>query len=261
MQRKCKFLIIPQLGALEESLALAEEYGLGFEYNDFFIPDIMDDEKLANDIIRRYKAQKLPEYCTMHGAFFDVIIFSSDKKIRKISEERIIRSLDIAREIGAKGVVFHTNLNPDLTSEIYIKSWLDINESFWRMILPKYPDLEIYMENMFDRTPDMLCGLAKRLEDITNFGVCFDYAHAAVYGSDIDGWVCAAAPYAKHIHINDNDLENDLHLPVGDGKIDWDYFKTCFEEKLYSAKTVLIETSSIENQRRSVKFLEKLGVL
>ena len=190
MQRKCKFLIIPQLGALEESLALAEEYGLGFEYNDFFIPDIMDDEKLADDIIRRYKAQKLPEYCTMHGAFFDVIIFSSDKKIRKISEERIIRSLDIVREIGAKGVVFHTNLNPDLTSESYIKSWLDINESFWRMTLPKYPDLEIYMENMFDRTPDMLCGLAKRLEDITNFGVCFDYAHAAVYGSDIDGWVC-----------------------------------------------------------------------
>ena len=174
MQKQCKFLIIPKLDELPKSLALAEEYGFGFEYNDFFIPDVMDDEKLTDEIVCRYKSQKLPEYCTMHGAFFDVLVFSSDKKIRKISEERVVTSLDIARKIGAKGVVFHTNHNPDLTSESYIKSWLDINESFWRKVLPKYPDLEIYMENMFDRTPDMLCGIARRLADIPNFGVCFD---------------------------------------------------------------------------------------
>lgn len=261
MQQKCKFLIIPKLDELSESLALAEEYGFGFEYNDFFIPDVMDDEKLTDEIVSRYKAQKLPEYCTMHGAFFDVLVFSRDKKIRKISEERVVTSLDIARKIGAHGVVFHTNYDPDLTSGSYIESWLDINESFWRKVLPQYPDIEIYMENMFDRTPDMLCGMAKRLADIPNFGVCFDYAHAAVYGSDLDGWVDAVSPYAKHIHINDNDLENDLHLAVGDGKINWVHFKTCFEEKLSSAKTVLIETSSIEDQCRSAEFLTKLGIL
>lgn len=261
MQKQCKFLIIPKLDELPKSLALAEKYGFGFEYNDFFIPDVMDDERLTDEIVSRYKSQKLPEYCTMHGAFFDVLVFSSDKKIRKISEERVIESLDIARKIGARGVVFHTNHNPDLTSESYIKSWLDINESFWRKVLPQYPDLEIYMENMFDRTPDMLCGLAKRLADMPNFGVCFDYAHAAVYGSDIDGWVNSVAPYAKHIHINDNDLENDLHLAVGCGRIDWEHFKVCFEQKLTAAKTVLIETSSIENQRRSAEFLAKLGVI
>lgn len=261
MRQKCKFLIIPKLDELEKSLALAEEYGFGFEYNDFFIPDVMDNEKLTDDIVSRYKAHKLPEYCTMHGAFFDVLVFSSDKKIRRISEERIITSLDIARKIGAKGVVFHTNHNPDLNSEVYVRGWFDSNESFWRKVLPKYPDLEIYMENMFDRTPDMLCGLAKRLADIPNFGVCFDYAHAAVYGTDIDSWVDAVSPYVKHIHINDNDLKDDLHLAVGDGKIDWEHFKLCLEEKLSSAKTVLIETSSIENQRRSAEFLAKLGVL
>lgn len=261
MQQKCKFLIIPKLDELQKSLELVQEYGFGFEYNDFFIPDVMDDEKLTDGIIGSYKSHKLPEYCTMHGAFFDVLVFSSDKKIRKISEERIVTSLDIARKIGARGVVFHTNHNPDLTSEVYAEGWLDSNESFWRRVLPKYPDLEIYMENMFDRTPDMLCGIAKRLSDMPNFGVCFDYAHAAVYGSDIDGWVEAVSPYVRHIHINDNDLENDLHLAVGDGKIDWGHFKACFEEKLSSAKTVLIETSSIENQRRSAEFLMKLGII
>lgn len=261
MYQKCKFLIIPKLDEMEESLRLAEKYGFGFEYNDFFIPDVMDDEKLTDDIVSRYKAHKLPEYCTMHGAFFDVLIFSSDKKIRKISEERIIQSLEIARKIGARGVVFHTNHTSDLTSEQYVLGWLDRNEEFWRKVLPKYPDLEIYMENMFDRTPDMLCGIAERLSDLPNFGVCFDYAHAVVFGSDIDSWVDAVSPYVKHIHINDNDLESDLHLAVGDGRINWEHFKTCFEGKLSSAKSVLIETSSLENQRRSAEFLTKLGIL
>lgn len=258
---KPEFLIIPQLNDLEKSLELAEEYGFGFEYNDFFIPDIMDDESRIDEIVSRYKAHKLPKCCTMHGAFFDVIIFSSDKKIRTVSEQRICQSLDIARKLGAKGVVFHTNYTPDLTSEIYVNGWLEHNENFFRRVLPLYPDLDVYMENMFDRTPDMLCGLAKRLADVPNFRVCFDYAHAAVYGSDIDGWADAVAPYVKHIHINDNDLENDLHIAVGDGKINWEHFKACLENKLSSAETVLIETSTIENQRRSAEFLAKIGVL
>ena len=117
------------------------------------------------------------------------------------------------------------------------------------------------MENMFDRTPDMLCGLAKRLADMPNFGVCFDYAHASVFGRcDIGQWVTELAPYVKHLHINDNDLESDLHLAVGDGKIDWQRFKEYYF-KYFSDKTVLIETSYPETQRRSAEYLKKLGVL
>lgn len=256
-----KFLIIPHINELDKSLELAEEYGFGFEYNDFFLPDVMDDAALTDELISRYKACRLPEYCTMHGAFFDVLIFSSDRKIRQISEERIYTSLDIARKAGARGVVFHTNHNPALTSEVYVRGWLECNEKFWRKVLPQYPDLEVYMENMFDNTPDMLCGLAQRLSDVPNFGVCFDYAHAVIFGSDIDNWVKNVAPYVKHIHINDNDLHNDLHLAAGDGKIDWERFKFHYENYLSSAKSVLIETSSIENQRRSAEFLTKLGIM
>ena len=256
-----RFLIIPQIKSIDSSLELASEYGFGFEYNDFFIPDVMDDTALTDHIISRYKAAGVPDLCTMHGAFFDVLIFSYDKKIREISGLRVRQSLDIARKIGAKGVVFHTNHNPALTADAYIKNWFDCNENFWRGVLDDYPDLEIYMENMFDTSPDMLAGLAERLADKANFGICFDYAHAVIYGSDIDSWVTALAPYVKHMHINDNDLKNDLHLAAGDGKIDWDRFKYHFETCFGDVKTVLIETSSPENQRRSAEFLRKLGIL
>ena len=104
-----RFLIIPKINELDESLKLAEEYGFGFEYNDFFFPDVLDDKRLSDELIGRYKAHELPSVCTLHGAFFDVLIFSDDREIRRISELRIRQSLDIARKIGASGVVFHTN--------------------------------------------------------------------------------------------------------------------------------------------------------
>ncbi|MBP1560982.1 MAG: sugar phosphate isomerase/epimerase [Oscillospiraceae bacterium] len=256
-----RFLIIPQIDALDESLKLAEQYGFGFEYNDFFLPDVMDDKRLTDEIIARYKGHELPEYCTMHGAFFDVLIFSDDRKIREISEQRVRMSLDTARKIGVRGVVFHTNHNPSLTADFYVNHWLERNEKFWRSIACEYPDLEIYIENMFDSSPHLLRELASRLSDMKNFGVCLDYAHAVIFGTDIDGWVEALAPYVKHMHINDNDLKNDLHLAVGDGKIDWKHFKKSFDERLSAARSVLIETSLIEKQRSSAEFLSKMGIL
>ncbi|MGN0695578.1 MAG: sugar phosphate isomerase/epimerase family protein [Oscillospiraceae bacterium] len=255
-----RFLIIPRLDELDKSLELAEKYGLGFEYNDFFIPDIMDDKRLADELISRYKGHELPDCCTMHGAFFDVLIFSEDRRIREVSEDRIRTSLDFARKLGARGVVFHTNHTPSLTSELYVNGWLDKNGSFWHRILPEYPDINVYMENMFDNSPYMLKLLAERLSDMPNFGVCLDYAHAVIYGSDIDSWVTELSSYVRHLHINDNDLINDLHLAVGDGQIDWKEFRKNYDSCLCRADTALIETSSLENQRRSAEYLIGLGI-
>ena len=66
----------------------------------------------------------------------------------------------------------------------------------------------------------------------------------------------STAANIRHIHINDNDLRRDLHLAVGDGRIDWElfcrYYQTYFEEC-----SVLIETTKPDNQRRSLEYLRK----
>ncbi len=147
-------------------------------------------------------------------------------------------------------------------ADAYIKNWTDYNEKYLGGILKENPDMNIYIENMFDRSPYMLQGLSERLIKYDNFGVCCDYAHAMSFGrgTDIDEWVEALAPYIKHMHINDNDLENDLHLAIGDGKIDWNKFAEYYEKYFYKS-TILIEVSGIEKQRRSAEFLENLGLL
>ena len=255
-----QILIIPSLENINQSLDIAEKYGLGFEYNDFFTPTILDDTSKKEAIISEYKSHKLPDYTTTHGDFFDVTIFSSDKLIREISEMRIIQSIETALEINAKAVVFHTNHNPFLKQPLYIGGWLNDNVNFFSEQLEKYPQLNIYIENMFDTSPDMLFMLAEQLCIYDNFGVCLDYAHAAISPTPINEWIEKLHKYVKHLHINDNDLISDLHLALGDGKIDWNLFKQYYTA-YFSDISMLIETTPLNYQMRSINKLIELGIL
>jgi len=255
-----RLLIIPDPEQPEKSLALAKEYGCGFEYNDFYMPCFLDDDVACNERIQLYTEQaSLPDYCTMHGAFLDVTIFSDDPKIVKVSDERVEQSLRIARRIGAKGIVFHTNFVPNFHADYYRQGWVERNVAYWKQKLETYSDIHIYMENMFDMSYELLAEVSKRLCTYSNFGVCFDYAHAHVFGDEnkINEWVEALAPYVKHIHINDNDLKDDLHLAIGEGRIDWSRFKE-FYHTFFPQASVLIEMKGLDAAEKSLQYLNRL---
>lgn len=258
---KCKqILIIPDTNALPEYTAFARERNLGFEYNDFFLPKLLDDEEARTALIRRYQqAADLPDYCTMHGAFLDITVFSDDPLIAEASDQRVEQSLQIARELGAKGVVFHTNYIANFKTAGYRENFVKRNVVYWGEKLDRYNELNIYIENMFDDTPELLAKLAEGLSGHDNFGVCFDYAHAHVFGNpaEIGDWVMALAPYVKHVHINDNHFLEDEHLAVGAGAIDWERFKTSYETYFPEA-SVLIEVNGMDKIRSSLDFLDSL---
>ena len=253
-----QMLIIPDRNNIAESLAIAKEYGLGFEYNDFFIPDVLDNEKKQNEIIQQYQKEDLPAYTTLHGAFFDVIPFSMDVKIREVAQLRIEQSIDIAKKLGAKAVVFHTNYDPFLNSSEYIRGWIESNFEFWSKELETHPDMNIYLENMFDASPAILETLSERLSVYSNYGVCLDYAHATLSKVPAEVWAERLGRFVKHVHINDNDLISDLHLAWGKGKINRQKFYEVYAAFLADA-TVLIETTSVENQKSSLKILKEEG--
>jgi len=255
-----KMLIVPDPEQMEKSIELASRYECSFEYNDFYLPKVLDDEKKTEELISKYHAQeKLPKGCTMHGAFLDVTPFSDDPKIVEVSDLRIEQSLCIAGKIGAKAIVFHTNYVPNFCVDYYCDNWVERNYLYWKEKLEKYSDINIYIENMFDMSWGLLEKLAKRLSEYPNFGVCFDYSHAHAFGdaSQIENWVKALSPYVKHVHINDNDLTADLHLALGEGKIDWKRFKTYFETYFPQA-SVLIEVKDLAKAEASLEFIREL---
>lgn len=249
--------MIPDKNRMEETLELAEEYNAAFEYNDFFKPEVLESGAKIQELVSLYLKQ--PRGCsndTLHGAFFDITIHSTDPQIRRISEYRVMQSMDIARDMGLRGVVFHTGRLQDFREENYIRNWLDRNEEFFREVISKYPKQQIFMENMFDEAPDILLRLAERFKDEARFGICLDYAHATISRTAEEEWIKELAPYIRHMHINDNDLINDLHLEVGTGKIDWSKFdnemRRCGVES-----SVLVETKILERQRGSMQYMKE----
>lgn len=255
-----QLLIIPDINNPQKALSLAEKYSLGFEYNDFYNPAVLDDEQKLQQIIEVYRQNPLPEYSTIHGAFFDVIPFSVDARIREVAVLRIEQSIEAAKRIGAVAVVFHTNYNPFLNTETYIESWIQQNIIFWSEVLEKHPEISIYLENMFDTTPDIMERMSEVLCKYPNYGVCLDYAHAALSKAAPEVWAERLGRFVKHIHINDNDLVSDRHLAWGNGQIDRAAFYRSYDRYMSNA-TVLIETTSAENQLRSLEVLESEGFI
>lgn len=251
-----QLLIIPNRNNLADSLEIAEKYNLGFEYNDFFNPNVLDSSEHLDEIIDSYKSVKLPNYCTSHGAFFDVIPFSPDKRIREISDLRIEQSIAAAEKVGARAIVFHTNYNPFLNSEAYINSFVETNTAYWNDVLKRHKNISVYLENMFDTTPDIMVRLSEQLCENDNFGICLDYAHAALSAVQPKIWAKLLGRYVKHIHINDNDCISDLHLAWGTGRIDTAEFYRCYEKYMDGA-TVLIETNAKENILASLEKLKE----
>lgn len=247
--------LVPNQQNLEESIELIKNHNGFFEYNDFFTGAVLDDKKKQLKIMEAYaKVRNDFSKDTMHGAFLDVTVHSSDERIRKVSQLRVRQSMDIAKEMGLRGVVFHTNRLQGFRDAVYLKNWLEANESFFRDICEEYPNQQVFMENMFDEAPDVLTELAGRMQEVSNFGICLDYAHAVISETAAEEWIRQLAPFVKHMHINDNDLKNDLHEPIGNGQIDWKQFGQLMTQYQIDA-TVLVEVAGIEKQMKSLEYM------
>lgn len=255
-----KLLVIPDFKNIDDSIRLARGYDAGFEYNDFNFARSLDDEAFCEETVNEYKSYKLPDYTTNHGAFIDVLPYSTDKKIKEISIHRINQSIEITRKIGAKSVVFHLNYNPYLNHELYVKIFPKLNIDVWRPIIEENSDINIYIENMFEQDPYIIKKVAKALSEYDNFGLCLDWSHAVLSKTNPQIWAEELKEYVKHIHLNDNDLKVDTHLAWGSGEINRSQFYNCYDKYLSDA-TILIETVDIPDQRASLRQLEEDGFI
>lgn len=256
-----KLYCIPKYEEIKGYEELAHKYNMAFEYNDFFVPSVFMNKQKINEIISNYKAlERNRSLDTLHGAFLDVTIHSDDPEIYEISKSRVYQSMDIAKELGGKAVIFHTNFIANFHSKYYQDNWVERNRVFWREVLADYPSLSIYMENMFDESPDMLQRLAIAMEDENRFGVCLDFAHAYISGTSMDEWVDKLGKYTKHIHINDNDGVSDMHMAIGKGRLPWERY-TEYIGKLSKEVSVLIEVRCLQDVKDSIVYMEKIGLL
>lgn len=159
---------------------------------------------------------------TMHGPFLDLSIASPDMEIRTISRKRIYSVVDYIKAINPKSIVFHPGF--DFRRYEHIKEdWCKLSCDFWGELAYtlKKIDVILNVENVYERGPREILDIVEAVYE-NGGGFCFDTGHHYAFGEEkIENWINELGKYMKEIHFHDNDGVNDLHLPPGNGDINF----------------------------------------
>ncbi len=220
------------------------------------------DNEAVNEIDRqdaRQLGRELEErgiICTVHAPYIDLSPGGVDKEIRHISLEKLKKSSEIARLLGAQGMVCHGGYDRwrfGGHEELWLKNSMDT----WTELLKESGDLPLMIENVFEETPSTIVALLDRLKD-KNLWFCFDTGHFNLFTTlSVGDWLMPLRDRLREFHIHDNHGKSDEHLPVGRGEFPFrelKHFLKALDAPFFTAETP-DESSAVDTINCAREFL------
>ncbi|NPA95559.1 MAG: sugar phosphate isomerase/epimerase [Thermodesulfobacteria bacterium] len=169
--------------------------------------------------------------CTVHAPFTDIACGAVDSRVRSVALDRLKEAVDLAALFQARDMVFHTGWE----RKIYADSrelWLGFatetitalcehaKASGVKISLENTFELDTYLhERIFEAVPKELLGF------------CLDAGHVYAFSkTELNQWVGALGQRITHLHLHDNNGEEDEHLVPGAGVVDFPYLFTWLSE-------------------------------
>lgn len=197
---------------------------------------------------------------SLHCPFVALCFTHQNPEIRSLNKKLIAHSLDVAEELGATHYVMHgglfsnTYLMVDKTKTR--KYSLDLFMHEFKDIFSKADrhGVKILIENMnkgqlFDNPAD----IKYAQEKMPFIGFCYDIGHSEILGQR----EALLALKPDYIHVSDNDLKFDYHLPIGRGNIDFRSVFSSLKKAKFNGKAIL-ECSSLKDTFKSYRKLLSL---
>jgi sugar phosphate isomerase/epimerase len=255
MENNFNFVLQPIGRDRKEIYKLAKKNNYGIEIVDFALPKTLNDSKLYDDLIKQNKDElKNIGELSFHGPFVDIILHSMDNDIKRISQAKIEKAISTSLELNCKTIIFHSGINTLITSNDYISNTINIHAEYWNKILDKYNDIIIYLENMWEKSSDVLMQITQKVKS-NRLKICLDTGHANIFGKEtIDEWLNENVDY---LHFNDNNGDEDSEYAVGDGNINW---KNIFNKILLMNNRklkIVLEVGTIERIVKSIEYIKK----
>ncbi len=159
---------------------------------------------------------------TIHGPFMDLSPGGVDRKVKEVTLDRFLKTIELASFFKPKMIIFHPGYEK-WKFDGNVKLWLESSLQTWRPVVKKAKEmgLTLAIENVFEETPDSIKNL---LEEIHSpyFRFCFDTGHHHVFGkAPLSMWIEALGGFLGEVHLHDNHKEMDEHLPMGEGGFDF----------------------------------------
>ena len=149
------------------------------------------------------------------------------ESIRHASVDEMLKSLDLAAELGALKVVLHPSMVSGMggfvvdTVKTYAFDFLS------KMVKAAHElNLTICLENMFPRNQLGVepADMDEILRNFPSLKLTLDTGHANIYDHDgrrLKGLVERFGNRIGHLHFSDNNGLSDEHLPIGQGSINF----------------------------------------
>jgi sugar phosphate isomerase/epimerase len=194
---------------------------------------------------------------SIHGPFMDLSPGGADQRIKEVTRDRLLKTVELAHFFNPKTIVFHPGYDR-WRFDGNIPLWLESSLRTWRPLVKEAEDrgLTLAIENVFEESPDPIKNL---LEEIHSpyFRFCFDTGHQNVFAkTPLTNWMEALGGFLSEVHLHDNHGEMDEHLPVGEGEFDFNqFFALLSQSKLSPLYT--IEPHEEAHLRRGLQAVKK----
>lgn len=222
-------------------------YGIGIEFNQFCISKWLDDDVIDKTLMRmRRQASKCgidlsdPEKAIVHGPFCEIAPAAFDHLFRDLARTRLDQAASGTIDLGLSKMVVHTGYVP----QVFDPRWhIDESIAFWQNYLEDKPaDLQLYLENVMDETPEMLLDIIKGVDD-PRMKICLDVGHVNTCSElGVTEWIERLGPDIGHFHLHNNDGKKDLHAPLMEGTVDMEDILRAIDSHCPTEATIAIES-------------------
>ena len=247
----------PKGPELEQGIQFALHHQLDYELPTFYYVENLDakDREIA-----RYQ-QLLAGFqgiLSMHGPIFDTNVVSLDPELMRISRQRYIQAINVAKEMGVRYLVFHSQWTPIYPAANATRMWLNKMTEYWEQTIAEHlqgTQLTVLIENFLDTSPESMMTLLSRI-DSPHLKACLDTGHVNIFSelSPID-WLKTLGNQVVYIHAHNNGGELDSHDAFGQGLLDLDSILqhvALLPQKIH----VAIETSTVKGLSESYEILK-----
>lgn len=196
-----------------------KELNIGVEIQDFVEPNLSEDEQEI--IIKNYKEYFKEFYNIkgLHGPFLDLKPASPDKDIRRLSQEKYFKTLEIAKELDMDYVIFHSQMNPLLNEPAILELNYSQNADFFNFLIREssYKGI-VLIENIFEQDPNHMLRLMDKIES-DRVKINLDIGHAKLSDLSIEEWIKELKDHIAYIHFHSNNGLYDQHIRPKDEEI------------------------------------------
>lgn len=214
--------------SLRESAQLAQELRIGMEISR--IPFYQNPDLSSKEMAQMMKTQigDFENPLSIHAIFSDLNVGSQDRDIVKIADTRYKYSFNIAKELGAKTLLFHSG-NKAMKHEGSQYKFIKNSVKYWRDFVKYFEDSGIVavIENVHEREPKW-CKMIIDEVNSPNLKLALDVGHANLFSEvPVVDWVKEYGKDLYHLHIHNNFRKNDDHFSLLNGSVN---YKEIFDE-------------------------------